>query len=485
MIHSGITTGCASCHEANYLWMDVSYYPISPTAVTGLTTTHYIGFQTRPVAAASTYSVADAQHPTSGDCSQCHSGTDYFSAQAEPANHIPTLPGAACATCHTTAGNFAVYTTNLTTLHSQVPTTCSTCHADGKGPFAGAPGFAIVQTSTRGLHIPITNVGAPVECSGCHKSVTSFTGTIMSHAAIGDTNLSATGDACDACHEYGYQSKFYGVSINWTRDSSTHYICGAPGTPTAPNVTICSGGGSDCLTGCHQHQTDPGIPTQYKRVKPGSPAKQIQGTSAPPTATKPSTGLLRQAFVGRLASGRLVEASGGKIDHATLGGVACLTCHNGTAATGKRPTHPMTNSACRDCHSTMAWQPVLRVDHADVLGACATCHDGAQAAGKPATHPPAGTDCDRCHTTSAWKPAAFDHKSVVAGTCATCHNALRAPGKPAAHVATMLSCDSCHYVLGWSPVKPAAQPPRPGKKPVPRPVMPSRGRDSSSLAPPL
>lgn len=106
-----------------------------------------------------------------------------------------------------------MYTTNLTQLHTAVTTACSTCHADGKGPFTGAPGFVIVQMSTRGLHIPITNGGAPVECSGCHKSVTTFTGTIMSHAAIGDTGASATGNACDACHEYGFRSKFYGVSI--------------------------------------------------------------------------------------------------------------------------------------------------------------------------------------------------------------------------------------------------------------------------------
>jgi hypothetical protein len=464
--------------------MDMTYYPISPTAVTGVSTTQYIGFQARPVAAAGTYNIADSLHPATGDCANCHVGTNYFSAQAEPANHIPTLPGAACAVCHTTAGNFAVYTTNLTTLHTEVSTTCSTCHADGKGPFAGAPGFTIVQMSTRGLHIPITRAGAPVECSGCHKSVTTFTGTIMSHGAIGDTATSASGDACDACHEFGYRSKFYGISINWTRDSANHYICGAPGTPTAPNVTICSGGGSDCLTGCHQHQNDPGIPSKYATVKPGTPPKQIKSAVTPPAAATPAaTAGARRPMLGSALAGRLDGS--GRVDHAALGGVACQSCHNGTTATGKGSAHPAMNAACGDCHSTMAWQPVLRVDHADVLGACVSCHDGTHATGKPATHPMSGADCDRCHTTSAWKPAAFDHKSVVAGTCATCHNALQAPGKPAAHVMTQLSCDSCHYVLGWKPVKPAALPPKPTKKPVPRPATSPRGRDPSALAPPL
>ena len=438
MIHGGVTSGCASCHEASYVWMDVADYPISPTTVTGLTTTQYIGFQTRPGAVASTYSVADAAHPATGDCSNCHSGTNYFSAQAEPSNHIPTNPGAPCADCHTTAGNFAVYTSNLTTLHTDVPTTCSTCHADGKGPFAGATGFAIVQMSTRGLHIPITNAGLPVECSGCHKSVTAFTGTIMSHAAIGDNANSAAGDACDACHEYGYRSKFYGVSISFTRDSPSHHICGAAGTPTAPNVTICAtGGGSDCLVGCHQHNN---IPSQYATVKPGTPKKLIQSALTPSAvagAVTPASGSTRPATLGSPMSRRL-DATGGRFDHATLAGQTCQSCHNGTAA-----------------------------------------------AGKPAAHIASGNDCDRCHTTSAWTPAVFDHSAVVAGTCASCHNALQATGKPASHVATQLSCDSCHYVLGWTPVKPAAVPPKPAKKPVPRPTATPRGPVPSSLAPPL
>ncbi|HUO81195.1 MAG TPA: hypothetical protein VMU00_13720 [Steroidobacteraceae bacterium] len=487
MIHGGITSGCASCHEASYVWMDMSNYPISPTALTGVSTTQYIGFQTRPTATASTYSVADSLHPATGDCSQCHVGTTYFSAQAEPANHIPTLPGAACAVCHTTAGNFAVYTSNLTTLHSEVATTCSTCHADGKGPFAGAPGFAIVQMSTRGLHVPITNAGAPVECSGCHKSVTTFTGTIMSHAAIGDTQTAATGDACDACHEYGFRSKFYGISINWTRDSPTHHICGAAGTPTAPNTTPCTGGGSDCLQGCHEHQNQ--IPTKYATVKPGTPPKLIKSAATPPAANAPAanappaSGGARRPGTGGALPGRL--GGGGRVDHSALGGAACQSCHNGSAAQGKAAGHPATTAACGDCHSTLAWQPVLRLDHADVLGTCASCHDASHATGKPALHPLSGSDCDRCHTTSAWKPAAFDHRSVVAGTCATCHNALQAPGKPASHVATLLSCDACHYVLGWVPVRPAAVPPKPATKPVPRPATPTRGRDPSALAPPL
>ena len=486
-IHASIASGCSSCHENGNVWVDMGKYPIVPTALTGNPASLYTGFQTRPRAAASAFSVADAAHPATGDCVTCH-GTDFnaFTGQAEPANHIPTTTNT-CSVCHTTAGNFAVWSGDLTTLHANVPTTCSTCHANGKGPFAAAAGFTLVQMSTRGVHIPITNAGVPVECSGCHKTVTTFTGTIMSHASIGDSGVSAAGNACDACHEYGFRNMFFGVSIGFQRDSPNHKICGPAGTPTAPNITVCANGGSDCLTGCHQHENQ--IPAKFASARPRKPPKLLPGVQPPtparaapaaPTATAP-----RRA-IGQSGSGTTALAlAGGRVDHAALVGRACEGCHNGTsAAAGKGPAHPATKGACSDCHSTLAWQPVLRVDHADVAGSCASCHNGTLARTKPARHPLSGNDCDRCHTTSAWKPAAFDHGAVLAGTCATCHNAVAAPGKPPGHVATLLSCDSCHYVLGWTPAKPLAQPPKP-QRGAPRPLVAPGARGNSPLVPPL
>ena len=485
-IHAGVTSGCAACHENGSVWLDMAKYPIAPAALTGNAASQYTGMQLRPRAAASTFSVADAAHPASGDCVTCH-GTNfnYFSGQAEPANHIPTTTNT-CSVCHTTAGNYAVWSGNLTTLHANVPTTCSTCHTDGKGPFAGAPGFRIVQMSTPGRHIPITNGGIPVECSGCHKSVTTFSGTIMRHSAIGDSGSSAAGNACDACHELRFDTIFYGMQIQWLRNDAQHYICGAPGTPTAPNITVCGGGGSDCLTGCHQHQNS--IPAKFASVRPKTPQKQIQGAVPPvvPRIAPPVSVTTPRRGIGLPGVGTTVRATtSGRVDHASLAGRSCLSCHDGRNAAGKGPLHPSTTAACGDCHSTLAWQPVLRIDHADVVGACYSCHNGRLARAKPAGHPLAGNDCDRCHTTSAWKPAAFDHATVTSGTCATCHNALVAPGKPPAHVATALSCDSCHYVLGWKPVKtPRVQPPAPPKAAPRTPTIPRTRGSALPASPP-
>ena len=150
----------------------------------------------------------------------------------------------------------------------------------------------------------------------------------------------------------------------------------------------------------------------------------------------------------------------------------CAGCHNGAGATGPEAAHPRTTKACADCHSKLAWAPVMRVDHADVLGACSSCHDGRRAAGKPPTHVQSGIDCDRCHTSSAWKPAAFDHGAVPPHACETCHNGVNAAGRPVRHVLTTQSCDTCHYVLGWTPQKPAVAPPArrdlPPSRPGPR-----------------
>ncbi|MEZ5557949.1 MAG: hypothetical protein R3E86_05305 [Pseudomonadales bacterium] len=54
-----------------------------------------------------------------------------------------------------------------------------------------------------------------------------------------------------------------------------------------------------------------------------------------------------------------------------------------------------------------SWDPVITVDHSEVLGSCSSCHDGVTATGKPADHPNTTAECDNCHSTSGWLPA-FD-----------------------------------------------------------------------------
>ena len=90
----------------------------------------------------------DASHPTSGDCSGCHTTTPTFATDVtagKPANHIPTT--APCAQCHTSSGNYALY--SVTGTHQGV-TTCLNCH----GPTVASSFANVTITTTPANHIP-------------------------------------------------------------------------------------------------------------------------------------------------------------------------------------------------------------------------------------------------------------------------------------------------------------------------------------------
>jgi hypothetical protein len=138
------------------------------------------------------------------------------------------------------------------------------------------------------------------------------------------------------------------------------------------------------------------------------------------------------------------------VDHTqTLG--SCVSCHDGTTATGKHSLHIASNDQCDDCHTTNAWIPAV-FDHASVTpGTCESCHDGTTATGKHPQHLTTAASCDDCHTTVAWIPAVFDHAGVAPGTCNGCHDGITATGMNPGHFVTSLSCDYCHDRSFWTP----------------------------------
>ena len=146
-----------------------------------------------------------------------------------------------------------------------------------------------------------------------------------------------------------------------------------------------------------------------------------------------------------------------KVDHTQVVG-SCFSCHNGTIATGKSPTHFATSNNCDSCHTTLVWKPVpsKQFDHTQAVGACFTCHNGtkAPAVGKTPTHMTTTNTCDACHTTVVWKPVSatqFDHSQAV-GTCANCHNGSHPPAvaKGTGHFITTQACDVCHTTINWT-----------------------------------
>ena len=89
-----------------------------------------------------------------------------------------------------------------------------------------------------------------------------------------------------------------------------------------------------------------------------------------------------------------------------------------------------TTESCESCHVITAWKPASTVDHTQVTGTCVSCHDGTTATGKPANHIPSDSACGTCHATTAWKPARFTHDGLTA-TCVSCHDGVRETGKSA------------------------------------------------------
>ncbi len=129
----------------------------------------------------------------------------------------------------------------------------------------------------------------------------------------------------------------------------------------------------------------------------------------------------------------------------------CRFCHQSgskTSNTSKPPNHVPTNAACEECHtSTSSWSGA-RFNHFSMGGvACVSCHNGSTVTGKPPRHVPSSSACESCHRgTATWSGADFDHAGVAAG-CVSCHSGffLGPDGPPASHIpGRTTNCEGCH-----------------------------------------
>jgi hypothetical protein len=417
---TGGVSGCQTCHETSpYLGMIVG-----TAAAWG---------DSRPTA-------YDKSHVTTGDCSGCHTTTPTFysnqTAGSKPANHIPT--SAACTQCHTTAGNYAAYVMGATG-HTGITSNCAQCHAYGLSFYNMAPPTLKEPPSGATGHIPAVppNGTKAIACELCHSNAvfTTFSGTTMHHAYV-------TAMKCMSCHEYGMTWKVN--TTLWTRPDPNHHA------------------GQDCGgSGCHTSRDVKHVGSLTRQgTTTSTRATTATTAAAATTAARSSTGPVARAPAGSLAASTratipaaATAAAGTAFSHASVAGTACVTCHSAANGSGKPAGHVASSNACQSCHTTLAWLPVTRVDHTQVLGSCASCHNGTIATGKPSSHLPTTAACESCHTTTAWTPARFDHAAVTPHSCTTCHNAVRAIGMPRAHIPTTQQCDSCHGTLAWSPVK--------------------------------
>jgi hypothetical protein len=161
MNHSGITNGCARCHNG-------------VTAV-GKPANHVITNAPCETCHKSTVTFAGARMNHVGiiaNCASCHTGRNEL---GKPANHIIT--NAPCETCHKSTVTFA----GARMDHSRITGTCASCHngttAEGK---------------------PVRHFVTTLPCEMCHRTVT-WTPVVYRHTspAYVDHGMALN---CTSCH---------------------------------------------------------------------------------------------------------------------------------------------------------------------------------------------------------------------------------------------------------------------------------------------
>jgi hypothetical protein len=426
--HAFVATTCNTCHEAGRNFFMGAASP----ALQGRPADHNAGQMLAP-----------------NDCSICHTTADWNSTTL-PAGHMPNPANQTCAVCHTKAPTDftpATLATNAA-LHTGISSGCITCHG---APSTTAPVFYPNYTPKSALLSPVHIPTGTTRCEACHAATvfTAFSGTTMTsakHTAM----FAVIGKTCDACHDAVTPTlSFYGVSNLTTRPRD--HSSGSKKT-------------SDCSS-CHNTNGWGGGAAQ-KKPPPAAPAASPRTTIATvvnPAAVGPritmgglnaSVGLRAIAGLSTTAAPPILARSVDlpRLSHAGVTG-NCASCHNGVLARGKPPMHIAGNSACADCHTTLAWIPA-RFEHRQPMGSCFGCHNGATAPGKPTAHVQTPQDCAACHGTIAWSPATFSHVGV-ASNCQGCHNGITAPSKPVQHPITARDCGTCHNTLGWTVSTPA------------------------------
>jgi hypothetical protein len=421
--HAFVATTCTNCHEKGLSF----YMGAASPALQGRPADHTSGQMVAP-----------------NNCSLCHT-TANWNSTTMPAGHMPNPANQACSVCHTAApSNYLTLAANAT-LHTGITSGCITCHG---APNATPPVFYLNYTPKDAVLSPVHIPTSSTPCESCHAiSFTSFSGTTMSsakHTAM----FAMIGKTCDACHDLS-TLKFYGVTNLTTRPSGHHT-------------------GKDC-SGCHSPNDwgGGGAAAKKKAVAQTATTSKIATVVSAPAASASATNTVQSAGPRTGAAPR--------VSHAGVTG-NCVSCHDGVLAAGKGAAHIASNSACQNCHTTIAWLPA-RFDHQGITESCASCHNGVLAPGKPTLHVATRQDCSVCHGTMTWAAATFNHLGISA-PCQSCHNGIAAIGKQIKHVLTTQDCGTCHNTLNWTNVNAPA--PSVPNKPVPKlPAVPGpRGATS-------
>jgi hypothetical protein len=455
MNHAGITSGCSTCHDGQFVVVLAK-----PTGTGGHIAT---SAACETCHASTSTSVGGFAAPnwtmnhtglTTG-CASCHGGQTFKGSVpnppvAKPSNHITTT--AACEACHsnTSTGGFATWTMS----HAGITTDCVSCHTGaivGTTVVMGKPSFHIAttaacetchpanKTSTGNFAAPnwtMNHAGITTGCASCHTGAAVGTTVIMGKPSF----HIATTAACETCHASAKTSTGDFAAPNWTMSHT--------------GIT----------TGCASCHKSTGDTTVGSATVKGAPSGHIAITAACESCHTSTT------TPGGFATWTMDHTANGNTS-------ACATCHDNGKTLFNAPTlvtlsltaHvPVTGIACESCHtagSTSAGGfatsalPMVTAGHTLVSGtACSVCHDTGKVftgvVTKSSAHIATTATCNSCHTQSntvgftTFLNATFNHATIGAAVCSSCHGGSIAGivAKPSNHVPTTLECNVCHTV---------------------------------------
>ncbi len=401
-VHQASDTNCSSCHNGTTA-LGMATPPHIPTGVVQCSNCH-----TNTAASFTTYTMTHSA--VSGTrCDACHNGsytgegTKGAQGTASFAGHVAT-GGRDCVTCHASAATTYTSWAGGGYVHLATDTNCSTCHN-------GTTALGL----TTPPHVPVTGV----QCSNCHvNTAASFVTYTMSHSSVSAAR-------CDSCHNGSYTGE--GTK-------------GALGTASFPNHVAT--GGRDCAT-CHANSMTSftswanaiyvhlGTDTNCSSCHNGTIAI---GMTTPPHV--PVTGVQCSNCHANTSPSFLVYS----MNHASVSTARCDACHNGTYAgegtkgaqgTASYAGHVATAGRdCITCHATAAtsftsWAGGTYIHQASDTN-CISCHNGTTATGMttPPHIPSGAVQCSNCHTNTATSFTTYtmSHAAVTGSRCDSCHS---------------------------------------------------------------
>jgi hypothetical protein len=410
--HAFVPTSCDTCHEAGLSF----YLGASTPALQGRPADHIASGNSQMV---------------SGDCSGCHTTTDWTS-NILPPGHMPNPGNQTCAVCHTgDLSTIAGYATlaSIAVLHTGITNGCAQCH----GATTQLTFYNNNDNPKDGVltppHIPYIS---GTDCSSCHAA--NYVAGGFGPTAMSAAKHAFVPTACDSCHEAGL-SFYMGASTPALQGRPADHTTGTPQQQTG-----------DC-SGCHTTTNwNSNLMPAGHMPNPGNQACAACHTGDLSTLAGYAT-LASIAVLHTGVSGGCAQCHGGT--------AAALTFYNNNdnpkAAFGLSPPHIpyLAGTDCSSCHAANyvagGFGPtnMSAAKHAFVPTTCDTCHDtganfylGASTPSvlqvRPANHvstpnPPsqATGDCNLCHNTTVWTtPTTLPNNHMpIPGTqtCSVCH----------------------------------------------------------------